>query len=136
MKTALALLCSALALTLVAGCGSDDDEADSGGGGQGQQEPAPSGGGRAGGTSAVTMKDTAFDPKALSVKKGTTVKWTNEDSVGHDVTKTGGPSPEFKSGSPGGMKKGDSYEHAFSTPGKVSYVCTVHPGMKGSVTVK
>jgi plastocyanin len=133
MKKSAALLCSALALGLVAaGCGGDDDD-DSGGGEAKKAEPA---GEAKGGTAEVRMKNTQFEPKSVSVKRGGTVQWTNDDSVGHDVTKAGGPGPQFKSGSPGGLSKGDGYKRSFSTPGEVKYECTVHPGMEGTVTVK
>jgi plastocyanin len=136
MKKLLVLLCSILALGLVAtGCGGDDDE-DSGGGGGGEaKQTQPSGGAQAG-TVEVRMKNTEFVPQSASVKKGGKVRWTNDDSVGHDVTKEAGPGPQFKSGAAGGMNKGDTYEQTFTTPGEVTYVCTVHPGMKGNVTVK
>ena len=132
MKKTIALWCSALALGLVAGgCGGDDEEDSAGGE---KREPASQN--KGGAVTQVSMKNTQFQPKAVTVKKGNTVQWTNEDSVGHDVTKESGAGPQFKSGSPGGLKKGDTYEQTFTTPGKVKYVCTVHPGMEGTVTVK
>jgi plastocyanin len=138
MNKWLAVLCSALALGLVAaGCGGDDN---SGGGGGSSSEKAPassSGGGGGGGKSGtVVMKDIAFKPTSVTVAKGGTVKWTNDDSVGHDVTKTGGPGPKFSSGASGGMQKGDTFQQKFDTAGTIDYVCTVHPNMKATVTVK
>ncbi len=56
--------------------------------------------------------------------------------MGHDVTKTGGPGPDFSSGEPGGLAEGDTFTHTFNKPGKIEYVCTVHADMKGMVTVK
>jgi plastocyanin len=137
----LAMLMSCLALGLVvAACGDDDD--DDGGGGGDTAEPAPQAGGDkekkpAGGGKPVevTMKDIAFDPDSITIEKGTTVKWTNEDSVGHDVTKTGGVGPEFSSGESGGMQQGDTYEERIKTPGEIEYVCTVHPNMTATITV-
>jgi plastocyanin len=82
------------------------------------------------------MENIAFDPSELEVTKGTTVTWTNEESVGHDVTKTGGPGPDFGSGDPGGMQQGDTFEHTFDVAGTIEYVCSVHPNMTGSVSVK
>jgi plastocyanin len=128
MKTAFALLLACLALVAV-GCGDDDDDG-GGGGGAGadtSEEAAPAGGGGA----EVTMKDIKFDPKNLTVKVGDTVEWVNDDSVGHDVT-----ADDFKSGDPGGMASGDTFEHTFEKAGTYDYVCTVHPGMEGTVTVK
>ena len=65
------------------------------------------------------------------MSKGGTVKWTNDDSVGHDVTAS-----SFKSGAAGGIKQGDTFEQTFDTAGTFSYRCTVHPGMNGTVVVK
>ena len=125
------LSCLALAL-VAAGCGGDVEEEDGGGGAATQEQPADTGGGK---TARVAMKDTKFEPKSLTVAKGTTVTWTNDDSVNHDVTKDAGPGPDFASGN-GDLAKGDTFEQTFNTPGKVDYVCTVHPDMKASLTVK
>jgi plastocyanin len=129
----LALLIACLALVAVgAGCGGDDDD-DGGGGGGGAATEAPSadGGSASGGGAQVSMKDIKFNPSDVTIKTGETVTWTNDDSVGHDVT-----GDDFKSGDPGGLQNGDKFEHTFDTAGTFDYVCTVHPGMKGSVTVK
>jgi plastocyanin len=141
MKKTLLALCACLALGLVAaGCGGDDDE-DSGDSGAAPtataEKPADTGGGgaeaKAGGK--VSMKDIAFQPSNVTVAKGGSVTWTNDDSVGHDVTKESGPGPDFKSGNPGGLGGGDTFTQRFDTPGSIKYVCTVHPGMEGTVTV-
>jgi plastocyanin len=88
---------------------------------------APSGGG----TTAVAMKNIQFAPRDVTVKVGDTVKWTNQDSVAHNVTATGGAS--FKSSNFG---KGGTYTYRAAAPGKISYVCTIHPGMDGTLTVR
>jgi plastocyanin len=117
MTKLLALLLACMALGLVvAGCGGDDDD-DGGGGG--------------GGGASVTMEGIAFEPAEITVSAGDTVTWTNEDSVGHDVT-----GDDFKSGDPGGLGNGDTFEHTFEEAGTFDYVCTVHPGMEGTVVVE
>jgi plastocyanin len=134
----LAMLLACLALGLVvAGCGDDDDD-DGGGGGNGAattEEPAgggeDGGGGGGGGGTAVSMEDIAFEPAEVTVSAGDTVTWTNNDSVSHDVTADG-----FSSGESGGMAGGDTFEHTFEEAGTFDYVCTVHPGMEGSVVVE
>ncbi len=138
MNRWLALLLACVALSLVvAGCGGDDDE-EGGGDTQTTEQPAEeSGGGDDGGTAAggggteVSMKDIKFAPESITVGAGDTVTWVNDDSVGHDVT-----GDNFKSGDPGAMQSGDTYAHAFEKAGTFDYVCTVHPGMEGSVTVE
>jgi plastocyanin len=135
MRTLAATLSACLALGLVAvGCGGDDDEGDGGGGGGAatttEKQPATGGGGAAA-TVDVSMKDIEFKPKTVDAAKGGSVKWTNDDSVGHDVTAS-----DFKSGDPGGMGSGDSFTRKFNAAGTFSYRCTVHPGMEGTVVVK
>ena len=112
------LLCVA-----VAGCGGDDD--DGGGAAKTSEEKQ-----RAEGAS-VAMKSIEFKPKAVTVAKGRTVKWTNDDSVGHDVTGS-----DFKSGSAGGISGGETFEHRFAKAGRFDYRCNVHLGMEGTVIVK
>ncbi len=141
MKRWLALLIACLALGLVAvGCGDDDDDDDSGGGSaetteQPATETEASGGGAAGPKVEVGMKNIQFDPKDVTVAKGGTVTWTNNESVAHDVTKEDGPGPDFSSGK-GNLKQGDTYSQTFTTAGKINYVCTIHPNMTGTVTVQ
>ena len=128
----LLLACAALSL-VVAGCGGDDDD----GGGDAQTTEQGSGGGGdkesggGGGGNQVVMEGIKFNPASVTVSAGDTVTWTNEDNVGHDVTGDG-----FKSGDPGALQHGDTFEHTFDKAGTFDYVCTVHPGMEGSVKVK
>jgi len=143
MKRVLALLFACLALAVVAaGCGGDDsdDGGDDGGAAapaETQEQPAPeaeepadSGGGGGSGPQ-VSMKDIKFNPGTLKIKAGQTVTWTNDDTVGHDVT-----GDDFSSGDPGGIDGGGTYQHAFKKAGTYDYVCSVHPGMKGAIKVK
>ena len=134
----LALLLACLALALVAGCGGDDEESAGGGAEEtteqtteeSAEEPAEDTGGGGGGAE-VAMENIKFAPAEVTVAAGDTVTWTNNDSAPHDVTADG-----FKSGEPGGMQQGDAYERTFQKAGSFDYVCTVHPGMEGSVTVE
>ena len=143
MKTLFATICACLALGLVAaGCGGGDDNSDNSGAAApattkdtGTAKTDASGGG-AGASVPVTMKDITFQPADVTVSKGGSVTWTNDDSVGHDVTKTDGPGPSFKSGPAGGLASGDTFTEKFTTPGTIKYVCTVHPGMEGTIVVK
>ena len=133
MTRFLGTLFSIVACGLVAaGCGSSNDSSSNT---TKTQKAAPAAPKKAGKTAAVSMKNIQFSPKALTVAKGTTVKWTNDDSVPHDVTKKSGPGPDFSSGS-GNLAKGATYQQTLSTPGTIEYVCTVHPGMSGTINVK
>ena len=81
---------------------------------------------------AVTMQNISFQPATTQVKVGDTVTWTNDESVGHDVTADDG---SFKSGPSGGMQQGDTFQHKFDKAGNFAYKCTVHPNMTGTVNV-
>jgi plastocyanin len=144
----LALLIACLALGLVvAGCGDDDDDDGNGAAQTTEQTEAATtteeetteaeteAGGGAAEAVEVKMKDIAFDPKDVTVPAGGTVKWTNDEAVPHDVTKTEGPGADFSSGS-GNMQEGDTFEQKFDEAGEISYECTVHPGMTGTVKVE
>ena len=139
MNRWLALLLACAVLSLVAaGCGGDDEE-ESGGGAQNSEQPAEETAEekaeetekKVAGDAEVSMKDIKFAPGSISVAVGDAVTWTNNDTVGHDVT-----GDNFKSGDPGAMQNGDTYANTFDTAGTFDYVCSVHPGMEGSVTVK
>jgi len=84
----------------------------------------------AGGAVAVSMKNIQFSPKSVTAKVGQTVKWTNDDSVDHNVTATSGAT--FKSSTFG---QGKSYSTKLTKAGTINYVCTIHPGMTGTLIV-
>ena len=139
MKRLLALLIACLALTIAA-CGDDDDDDNGGASTQTTEQTdtgaAPPAEDKAGGgeTVEVDIPSISYDPAEVTVKAGTTVKWTNSDDLPHTVTKDGGAGPDFDSGDlePGGGE----FEQTFDEPGTVDYVCTIHPGQAGTVTVE
>lgn len=83
-------------------------------------------------TNMVTFKGFTVVQKAIKVKKGTTVTWTNEDNAKHDVTPDT-ETAEFKATELFG--KGESKSITFNTVGKFSYFCSPHPYMKGTIEV-
>jgi plastocyanin len=82
------------------------------------------------GAVGVTMKNIQFAPKQVTAKVGQTITWTNDDSEAHNVTAVGGAT--FRSTNFG---KGGTYQYRPTAPGKVAYVCTLHPGMDATLTV-
>lgn len=88
--------------------------------------PSSAGGG---GASAVTIQNFSFNPQTVTVKIGTKVTWTNQDSTAHTVTfDTGGA----KSGN---LAQGATYEQTFSSAGSLTYHCSIHSSMTGTVMV-
>ncbi len=80
------------------------------------------------GSASVTIQGYAFQPGDVTVDKGGTVTWTNQDAVVHDVKFSDSESPD--------LKKGQSYSRTFDKSGTFDYICNIHPTMKGRVTVK
>jgi plastocyanin len=77
----------------------------------------------------VDVIDLDYDPRDLTVTAGSTVVWTNIGDLPHTVTAEG----LFDSGL---MMTGDRFTWTFDTPGTYDYLCTLHPGMVGTVTVE
>jgi plastocyanin len=83
----------------------------------------------AAGGSAVSIKNFAFAAKSITVAKGTTVTWTNNDGVKHSVV------ADDKSFRSDGLAQGATFQFTFNTPGTFTYICGIHPYMKGTIVV-
>jgi plastocyanin len=77
----------------------------------------------------IDIEDFAFNPKAVTIQAGTTIKWGNKDTVTHTVVSDDG------SWSSNSLAKGDTFSYTFTQAGTFSYSCGVHPSMKGTITV-
>lgn len=76
------------------------------------------------------VQNYAFAPATLTVKEGTTITWTNGDSVVHTVTSDTGI---FDSGD---LAKGQTFSYTFTTAGTYPYHCTPHKAkMAGTIVV-
>ena len=84
------------------------------------------------GTVQVAYRNIAIEPDTLKVKVGSTLRWTNYDSVEHNVTSEGGPQ-KFASRNFG---EGGTYQIKLEKPGVIHYQCTIHPAsMNGTIEV-
>ncbi len=86
------------------------------GGSQPQPQPA---------SQSVTMVNTSFSPQQLTVKVGTTVIWTNKDTMVHTVT------ADDKSFDSGNLNPGDTFKFTFMKTGTFRYYCKIHGGPNG-----
>jgi plastocyanin len=84
-------------------------------------------------TNQVAIQNYMFSPMAITVKVGTTVTWTNKDSVSHTIT-----ADNVSSDAPSSMDiaDGKSYSFTFKKAGTYTYHCFPHPYMHGMVIVK
>lgn len=78
-------------------------------------------------TVTIGTVENGFVPPTLTIKKGATVTWVNNDSNEHIVVGGWGQSQS--------LKYQESYVHAFNTVGSFDYHDDTHPVMKGTVNV-
>lgn len=81
-------------------------------------------------TPDVVMKNFDFSPKTITVSVGTKVTWKNLDGEPHTVTSVDG---QFRSPA---LDENDTWSFTFAKAGVYKYVCSIHPHMMASVTVK
>ena len=122
----LLALCAVVALA-AAGCGSSNSSSTSSGSSSSASTAAAS---SSGGAVAIKMQNIAFDPKAVTVKVGQKVTWTNDDSVDHNVTSQSGETIKSQN-----FGKGATFSFTPTKAGTIKYVCTIHPGMDATLTV-
>lgn len=82
-------------------------------------------------TSSVSIENFAFMPPDITVKKGATVTWTNNDSATHTVTASSGETGPNS----GQLSPGAKYSFKFDQTGTFHYRCSIHTTMLGTVTV-
>jgi len=114
-----------LALVLVAGCTQQPPP----GNGGGNNTPPTTG-------NIVKISGFAFVPQTITINKGESVTWVNEDSTPHDVASNPHPThtdlPGLRSGT---LQNGQSYTFTFDKAGTWGYHCHIHPSMTGTVVV-
>lgn len=79
-------------------------------------------------SASVTIKNFAFSPGEVTILKGGTVTWTNDDGTTHTVTFADSSSPDLGNGA--------TYSKTFNETGTFSYKCSIHSSMTGKVIVQ
>jgi plastocyanin len=85
--------------------------------------------GAASADASVAMDGTTFVPGDVAVSLGETVEWTNKDPFPHNVAST---AAGFASQD---LQPGETWQFTPKTAGRYPYVCTLHPGMAGTLIV-
>jgi plastocyanin len=153
-RVACTLIAVVAALGVLAGCGSSSSSSSGASSASSTAKPNTIGAGKPGsglkasttpnyaspsssapvqsGTVQIAYRDVAIAPDTVKVKVGSTIKWTNFDSIEHNVTSEGGPQ-KFASNDFG--IKG-TFEIKALKPGVIHYQCTIHPAsMNGTIEV-
>ena len=79
----------------------------------------------------VAQKGRLFSVESITVKKGDTITFVNDDSVPHNIMSTSSGN-EFNLGSQG---PGTSTPVTFNQAGDFEVICAIHPRMKMTVKV-
>jgi len=77
-----------------------------------------------------TLTTNAYSPNPVTLTRGGTVTWVNNDSIAHTSTSDANV---WNSGS---IAPGANFSMTFPTAGTFPYHCTIHPGMVGTITVQ
>ena len=87
-------------------------------------------------TRRIVIEDFAFKPKKKVVTRGSRVTWRNRDSAPHNAVATkkiaGKPAFKTRTGRKGAVLRARAPKKA----GRYTYICTVHPQMKGTLVVR
>jgi plastocyanin len=80
----------------------------------------------------VSLRNIAFVPATVRIRRGQSVRWTWRDPfVLHDLKSVG--RPRFAGET---AKKTGTHTVRFRRAGRFRYECTLHPGMRGVVVVR
>ena len=84
-------------------------------------------------TGSIDIKNMMFTPSQITVQKGGTVTWTNNDTTTHtvvdDLSNVGGPNS-------GDIAPGATYSFTFNKTGSFQYHCSIHTSMRGTIVVQ
>src|SRR5919202_5225378 len=78
----------------------------------------------------VKIRNFKFEPANLAIAVGKTVQFINVDEEPHTATSTDGI---FNSKA---LDTNQTWNYTATKPGAFPYICSVHPFMKGTLTVK
>lgn len=92
-----------------------------------EAEPAAEPRAVAAASGSVQMRDFRFAPSTISVNVGDSVTWVHAGEEPHNAVGDSFSTPL--------LDPGETASKSFSSAGTFSYICTVHPQMKGTVKV-
>ncbi len=81
-------------------------------------------------TTQIKIDNFVFSPNPLTVPVGSTIRWTNQDDIPHNVVSD---DKSFKSKA---LDTDETFTYTFTQPGTYTYFCSIHPKMTGKVIVQ
>jgi len=90
--------------------------------------------------SIIGQQSPFYNPDKIQIKKGSSLKFFNNDAIPHTVTSTldklGSPIPSVSDSFDTGLLEfNESSKIKFDKEGNFNYFCTIHPFMQGKITV-
>lgn len=82
-------------------------------------------------SNSIAIINFAFSPPTLTINKGDTVVWTNQDSASHRILSDSGTEIDSVV-----LSTGATYTHTFNSAGTFDYHCSIHTSMKGRIVVQ
>ncbi len=79
-------------------------------------------------TVSIGSVSNGFVPPTITIKKGTSVTWTNRDVGTHSVIGSGWNS--------GNLETDQTFSRTYPSAGSFDYHCGIHPAMQGTINVK
>lgn len=80
-------------------------------------------------TATVKIHNFKFDPAMVAISVGETIQFINVDEEPHTATSTDGV---FDSKA---LDTNETWNYTATKPGTFPYICSIHPFMKGTLTV-
>ncbi|MEU7218035.1 cupredoxin domain-containing protein [Nocardia iowensis] len=80
----------------------------------------------------VDVSDMKFSPAEVTIKTGDIITWHFSDKAPHNVQGIGDKAMGLNSPI---IDKGD-WSYTFTVPGTYRYLCSLHPEMRGTITVQ
>ena len=77
----------------------------------------------------ISMRNSTFTPATTTVKAGTTVVWTNDDSTQHSIFASGAFDDIT-------LQPGEAFSFTFKNVGTFDYVSTLQKSMIGKIIVQ
>lgn len=84
----------------------------------------------------VKIRGMRFVPETVEVSVGDTVIWENTDVLPHTATAKKSKAGDVRLFDSKTLAPKASYRYVTTTPGSTPYVCTLHPGMRGTLVVR
>ncbi|BAI62913.1 copper binding protein [Methanocella paludicola SANAE] len=78
-------------------------------------------------SASVTISGFSFQPGEVTIARGGTVTWTNNDGTAHTI--------KFQDSESPALQNGKTYSKTFNVTGTFDYICGIHTYMNGKVIV-